>query len=69
MAIQGTKLFEYRVYGVVPPGVRDDQIEGAVLSSVAWISTMMPHVRAATVVVHDTMPTELAGLVGPKLVT
>lgn len=67
--IEGTKLFEYRVYGVVPPGVRDDQIEGAVLSSVAWISTMMPHVRAATVIVHTTMPKELAGLVGKQIVT
>jgi hypothetical protein len=69
MAIEGTKMFEYRCYGVVPPNIPAAMIEGAVMSSVAWVGSMVPHLRAATVIVHDTMPKEIAGLVGAKIVT
>lgn len=68
MTIEGTKVFEYRMYGVIPPNVPEAAIEGAVYSAVSWCQTIIPHLRGATVIIHEKAPEDVAGSFGPKIV-
>lgn len=69
MAIEGTRWFEYKLYGEIPPNVPDAMIEGAILSSVTVVGTLLPHIRGASVVVHEKLPPGVAAeLQGGKII-
>jgi len=58
--IKGTKMFEYRIYGEIPPGVDPKLIEPTIMSSVSLTGTLLPFTRHQIVLVHETTPEELA---------
>ena len=51
--ITSGKCFELRIIGELPPGVAPEQVPNILLASISFVGTILPHIRASFVDVHD----------------